>query len=46
MTLDRNGYAALGPIYDAAMDQSPWQPALDAATLAADTWRSGAVRLG
>lgn len=34
MTLDRHGYAALGPIYDAAMDQSRWGEALSAASTA------------
>lgn len=31
MTLDSRGYAALAPIYDAAVDHSQWQKALDAA---------------
>lgn len=37
MVLDRQGYAALGAIYDAAMDQSRWRAALDATALAADS---------
>lgn len=36
MTLDRLGYAALGPIYDAAMDESRWREALDAVIRASD----------
>lgn len=36
MTLDRHGFAALGPIYDAAMDESRWREALDAVSRASD----------
>ena len=36
MTLDRHGYAALGPIYDAAMDEARWREALDAMAAATD----------
>lgn len=34
--LDRQVYAALGPIYDAAMDESRWCEALDAVTTASE----------